>query len=38
MPSAHTEEQRLIRESARSFLTARASVARLAAVLALPGA
>jgi alkylation response protein AidB-like acyl-CoA dehydrogenase len=38
MQFAHTEEQRLIRESARSFLAARAGAAQLRAALEQPGA
>jgi len=37
MQFAHTEEQRLIRESARSFLSARAGAAQLRAALEQPG-
>ena len=38
MQFAHTDEQRLIRESARSFLGARAGLTQLCAALAQPGA
>jgi alkylation response protein AidB-like acyl-CoA dehydrogenase len=38
MQFAHTEEQRLIRESARSFLASRAGAAQLRAALEQPGA